>query len=73
MTNDIKRMINIIGASLNSFSIKSYSNLTEGSRPLVGIYYSKPYSNGVGFTIRFTIVNANKRPALFSQMAVTFD
>ena len=40
---------------------------------LVGICYSKPYSNGVGFTIRFTLVNANKRSAPISQIAVTFE
>ena len=72
-TNDIKRIIHIIDFSLNSFSIKSYSNLTEESRPLAGIYYSKPYSKPNSITIRFTIVNANKRSGPFSQIAVTFD
>ena len=72
-TNDIKRIIHIIGLSLNSFSIKSYRHLTEGSRPLVGIYYSKPYSKDNSITIRFTLVNADKRSAPVSQIAVTFD
>ena len=47
--------------------------MTEGPRPLVGIYYKKPYSNRV-FVLYYVISSlAKSRPAPFSLLYVTFD
>ena len=47
--------------------------MTEGSRPLVGIHYKKPYSNRV-FVLYYVISSlAKSRPAPFSLLYVTFD
>ena len=47
--------------------------MTEGSRPLVAIYYKKPYSNRV-FVLYYVISSlAKSRPAPFSLLYVTFD
>ena len=67
------RIIFIFCCTLNSFSIKSYIQKTEGCRPAFGQTRDHIVQNKDSITIRFLIVNANKRSGPFSHLTVTFD